>query len=264
MNDFERNESALYAALVGRLRAAGSVFAEEEARLLLEASASAEELARLAERRIAGMPLEHVVGWAEFCGMRVSVDPGVFVPRPRTGLLVREAVRLARPGDIAVDLCCGSGALGAALSARVEGIELHAVDIDAAAVRCARRNLPLGFVYEGDLYAPLPARLEGSVKLLMANAPYVPTGAIRLLPQEARLHEARVALDGGEDGLDLQRKIVAQAAPWLAPNGRLLVETSERQAPVTAAIFAQYGFAAQLVRCEELDATVILGSRASL
>src|SRR5919112_1157271 len=93
-------------AIVTRLRAAGCVFAEDAARLLISAARTPADLAAMVGRRAAGLPLEHVLGWAEFCGLRIAVDPGVFVPRRRTEALVREAVRLARPGAVAVDLCC--------------------------------------------------------------------------------------------------------------------------------------------------------------
>src|SRR4051812_27009389 len=103
------------ADIVDRLRAAGCVFAEEEADLLLGTQASPRELTEMVDRRVAGLPLEHVVGWAEFAGLRIVVEPGVFVPRPRTEFLVERAVTLARPGAVVLDLCCGSGAVGAAL-----------------------------------------------------------------------------------------------------------------------------------------------------
>lgn len=251
------------ASTAAKLRAAGCVFAEDEARLLLSAARTPSELAVMADQRAAGVPLEHVIGWAEFCGLRIAVDPGVFVPRRRTEFLVRQAAARSPSSAVAVDLCCGSGALGVALAAALERVELHCADIDPAAVRCARRNVAAvgGNVYEGDLYEPLPAALRGRVNLLLANVPYVPTGAIRLLPPEAREHEARVALDGGTDGLDIQRRVAAAAPFWLASGGHLLVETSERQAPYTAEIFTRSGLIPQVARSEELDATVVIGTK---
>ncbi|GGO08685.1 putative protein N(5)-glutamine methyltransferase [Microbispora bryophytorum] len=250
-------------SVVARLRAAGCVFAEDEARLLVSAARTPAELDDMVDRRAGGLPLEHVIGWAEFCGLRLAVDPGVFVPRPRTEFLVRQAAALARPGAVVVDLCCGSGAMGAALAATAGPVELHAVDVDPAAVRCARRNLTPagGTVYEGDLYAALPAALRGRVDVLVASPPYVPTGAIGLLPAEARVHEPQVALDGGADGLDVVRRVVAGADVWLAPGGHLLVETSEAQAPETADAVARAGLAARLTYDEELDATAVIGTR---
>jgi len=243
-------------SVVARLRAAGCVFAEEEATLLLGAGG---DLDGLVARRVAGEPLEQVLGWAEFCGLRFVVEPGVFVPRRRTGLLVREGATLAVPGAVVLDLCCGTGAVGAAIAAAVPGIELHAADVDPAAVRCARRNVP-GAVHEGDLYAALPAGLRGRVDVLVANAPYVPTDAIALMPPEARDHEARAALDGGADGLDLQRRVVAGARDWLAPGGTLLIETSQRQATATLTAFTHAGLRARVAVDEELDGTVVAGT----
>jgi release factor glutamine methyltransferase len=245
--------------VVARLRAAGCVFAEDEARLLVATARTPDELSAMVERRAAGLPLEQVLGWAEFWGLRIAVDPGVFVPRRRTEFLVEQAIARARPGVIVVDLCCGAGAIGAALAAAVERAEVHAVDVDPAAVRCARRNVP-GHVYQGDLYQPLPARLRGRVGLLVANVPYVPTGEIGFLPPEARTHEPLVALDGGPDGLDVLRRVAAGAPDWLAPAGHLLIETSERQAPRAAAAFAASGLTVEVATSDDLSATVVIGT----
>ncbi|MBC2641542.1 MULTISPECIES: putative protein N(5)-glutamine methyltransferase [unclassified Rhodococcus (in: high G+C Gram-positive bacteria)] len=247
--------------LVTRLRAAGCVFAEDEARLIVSAARTSDELSSMLDRRVAGVPLEHVLGWAEFCGLRIEVDPRVFVPRRRTAFLVEQAAALAPPNAVVVDLCCGSGAVGAALADALDRMELYAVDIDPVAVRCARRNVPdPGRVFEGDLYAPLPTSLTGRVDILVANAPYVPTEAIRLMPPEARLHEPRVSLDGGTDGLDIQRRVTAGARSWLAPGGHLLIETSERQAPRTAAAFADAGLTTRVESSDEMGATVVVGT----
>jgi release factor glutamine methyltransferase len=248
--------------IIDRLRAVGCVFAEDEADLLVTTARTPDELADMVARRVAGLPLEHVLGWAEFCGLRIAVDIGVFVPRRRTEFLVRQAAFLARPGAVVVDLCCGSGAVGTALAAAVAPIELYAADVDPVAVRCARRNIgPAGGrVFEGDLFRPLPAHLRGRVDVLAVNAPYVPTDAIALMPPEARLHEPRVALDGGADGLDVQRRVAAGAPDWLAPGGHLLVETGERQAALAMETFAAQGLSSRTVRSDELSATVVIAT----
>ncbi|MFC4031798.1 putative protein N(5)-glutamine methyltransferase [Streptomyces polygonati] len=250
-------------AVVERLRSAGCVFAEDEARLLVEAASGPAGLMDMVERRAAGLPLEHVLGWAEFASLRIAVDPGVFVPRRRTEFMVGEAVALGRAGVVVVDLCCGSGAVGVALAAALDGVELHAADLDPAAVRCARRNVaPVGGrVHEGDLFDALPPRLRGRIDLLAANVPYVPTDAVGLLPSEARDHEARIALDGGPDGLDVLRRVAAEARHWLAPGGSLLFETSERQAPHAVEIVRAGGLEPRVATDEELYATVVIGAR---
>lgn len=249
-------------SIVTTLRAAGCVFAEDEAELLITAARDEAELAAMVEQRVSGLPIEHVVGWAEFHGLRIAVDPGVFVPRRRTSYLVDEAIALSRPASVVVDLCCGSGALGVAVASAQE-VELYSADVEPAAVRCARRNVePLGGkVFEGDLFDPLPSALRGRVDILLSNVPYVPTDEVRLLPAEARLHEPLVTLDGGSDGLDVLRRVSAAAPGWLAAGGHVLVETSERQAPVAASIFEGDGLAARITASDELYATVVIASK---
>lgn len=246
------------AAIVSRLRAAGCVFAEDEAALLIESAEGAELEDRVA-RRVAGQPLEVILGWAEFRGLRVAVGPGVFVPRRRTELLVEQALLIARPGVVALELCAGVAAVAAALAAG--GIDVYAAEIDPVAVEVARRNLAPARVFEGNLYDPLPPALRGRVGILIANAPYVPTDEIAMMPSEARDHEPRVALDGGADGLDVQRRVIAGAAEWLTPDGALLIETSVRQAPLTVALMESAGLTARAVHDDDLDGTVAIGLR---
>src|SRR6266536_722289 len=234
--------------IVTRLRAAGCVFAEDEAKLLISAARTPTDLAAMVDRRAAGLPLEYVLGWAGFCGLRIAMDPGVFIPRRRTEFLVRQAAALARetaspahqaaspadqaaspadqaaalarPPAVVVDLCCGSGAVGAALLAALDRVDILAV-----------------------------------------NAPYVPTEEVGLLPPEARVHEPRVALDGGADGLDVVRRVIEAAPQWLAAGASLLVETSERQAPQTAETVARYGLVPRVASSDELNAFVVIGER---
>ncbi len=300
----EAGEHALHdieADVARRLRAAGSVFAEEEAALLVgeallagesvaerdamraadavlvgEAALTGEALLvarggaldrvaleRMVAQRVSGVPLEYVVGWALFDGIRVRVGDGVFVPRRRTELLVDAAASVTRPGDVAVDLCCGSGAIGLALARRVPGIALNAADIDPRAVTWARVNLEPagGRVFEGDLYAALPESLRGRIRTLVCNTPYVPTADIALLPPEARLYEPHGTLDGGDDGLDIQRRVAVDARTWLAPGGTLFVETSDAQAHESAEIMQAAGLAAQIIRSPDGDATVVSARR---
>jgi release factor glutamine methyltransferase len=248
--------------IVDRLRAAGCVFAEEEARLLVAAPVDPAELESMVARRVAGQPLEHILGWAEFSGLRIRVAPGVFVPRRRTAFLALEAIALTAPGSVVLDLCCGSGALGAAVAAAVPGIELFASDIEPAAVACARDNLPTATVVEGDLFDSLPGSLRGRVDVLVCNTPYVPTDEIGMLPPEARDFEPRVTLDGGADGLDVQRRVAARASEWLATGGHVLVEVGAHQAAASAALFSAHGLAPRITSSDEHSATVVVATRA--
>ncbi|MET8814379.1 putative protein N(5)-glutamine methyltransferase [Streptomyces sp. NPDC004549] len=257
-------------SVASRLRAAGCVFAEEEARMILDAvepGASGGLVEGMVERRCAGEPLEHVVGWAAFGGLRIAVGPGVFVPRRRTEFLLEQALRVGRDAGVVVDLCCGAAPLATALAVRLPRAELHAADIDPAQTAYARRNLALfadrASVHEGDLYDALPSALRGRVELLVANAPYVPCDALATLPAEARDHEPVRSLDGGADGLAVQRWVAEGALEWLAPGAHLLVETSARQAPLTRGVFAGAGLEAWVVECEEREASVVVARRRS-
>jgi release factor glutamine methyltransferase len=305
--------------LVARLRAAGCVFAEDEARILTEAAdGDAARLDELVAARIGGLPLEHLVGWAELDGRRWLVVPGVFVPRQRSELLVREAAARAAAGaakattgapptafgapqdtDVSrsdgsvllVDLCCGCGALGGAVAARLlaagHDVELHAADVDPAAVACAhdnltalaaesfagraaRRDLPdagrhrgrlAASTYAGDLAEPLPASLRGRVDVLVANAPYVPTGAIGMMPPEARDHEPRAALDGGDDGLSILRRVIGLAPALLRPGGHLLVETGDAQVGAAVRHLEAAGLMVTVLEDDDLGATALAGTR---
>ncbi|MFG2460033.1 putative protein N(5)-glutamine methyltransferase [Streptomyces sp. NPDC048523] len=252
-------------SVVAALRTAGCVFAEDEARLILAAARTPAELADMVDRRVIGHPLELVVGWAEFRGLRITVAPGVFVPRRRTEFLVDQALARVPDASVVVDLCCGSGAVGAALAAALGPVELHAADIDPAAVDCAGRNTADagGRVHTGDLFEALPADLRGRIDILAANVPYVPTDEVALLPTEARDHEPLVALDGGTDGLDILRRVAAEAPRWLAPGGCLLVETSERQSAAALDAFTRSGLTPRLAVSEELYAHIVIGTRAA-
>ena len=244
-------DRALVEALETRLRAAGCVFAEEEAALLLAETDDPAELERMTALRVDGLPLEHVLGWAQFRGRRYVVASGVFVPRPRTEHLVELAAECAGRGAVILDLCAGSGAVGAAVAAEVDDAILYSSELDPAAVAVARRNVPR--VVEGDLFDALPRELR--FDLIVVVAPYVPTDEIALLPHEARDFEPLLALDGGADGLDLVRRILAEAPQWLAPGGALLTEVSEEQAPAVGELAARAGLAA------EVHDTVVIAHR---
>jgi release factor glutamine methyltransferase len=265
------------------------VFAEEEAELLIEAAGDSARLAALIDARGRGEPLEHLVGWVTFGGVRVMVRPGVFIPRQRTQVLVRLAAELARTGaqrtptPRVLDLCCGSGALGLTLAelARPLALELVACDLDPIAVACATENLrPLGAtVLCGDLFAALRSDQDGAARshraappeagsptrfdLILANAPYVPADQVALTARESREHEPRHTVVGGPTGLEIQSRIAAEAPTWLASGGTLLIESSGPQAEELASTLRRYGLTSAIHRDEEYGATVVTGQAPS-
>ena len=253
-----------------RLRAAGCVFAEDEAAVLGAAAPDQATLSELVRRRSDGEPLEQVVGFADFCGLRVRLRPGVFVPRIRSELLVQRGAQAASAAakgttsaPVVVDLCCGSGALGLAVRLQVPGIDLYAADVDPVAVACARDNFGTerDRVLPGDLFDPLPAQLEGAVHVLLANVPYVATRHIPLLPAEARDHEPHAALDGGDDGLDVFRAVISRAPRWLAPGAIVLCEITEAQIDAATEAVRAAGLEPEVTHDVDLEATIIGGRR---
>jgi release factor glutamine methyltransferase len=253
----------LRAWATAELAAAGCVSAAAEADWLLEEAPEAETLRAMVARRVAGEPLQYVIGWAPFGRLRLRVGPGVFVPRPETETLADRAAAHLRsiPGPrpegsgepqggapvkpIAVDLCTGSGAIACFLAAEAPGTRVLATELDPGALVWARANADRYGVelLAGDLDEPLPAELAGRVDVLCANVPYVPSGAIATLPTDVRDREPRLSLDGGLDGLDVFRRLAGRATHWLAPGGRLYAEIGEDQASAAAALLAEAGLA---------------------
>ena len=233
------------------------MFAEDEAALLLGSGRTGAALEALVLRRLAGEPLETILGWVAFGGRRLTVRPGVFVPRRRTELLARTAAEHCGARSVLLELCCGVGPVAATVTAG----EIHLSDLDPYALECARINVPHGRVHLGDLYADLPDHLRGRIDVVAANAPYVPTDRIALMPPEARDHELPIALDGGADGADLHRRIAAGAPEWLAAGGVLMIETSPSQAPLTERAMHDAGLTTEVLTDDELDGCVVVGVR---
>jgi len=250
-------------ALATRLRAAGCVFEKEEAAALRGAARAHDELELMTSRRIAGEPLEVIVGYAEFAGLRIAVAPGVFVPRVRTELVARLAAQLAPPSAIVVDLCCGAGAIAAAVAHARPDLTVWAADIDPVAVALASETLSRwgARALVSDMDAAVPVTLRGAVSVLAACPPYVPSAQIALMPAEARDHEPLVALDGGADGTAVQARVFEAAARLLAPGGVCVVETSAHLADATLAAAAAAGFTASVERDDDLGAVVVVARR---
>jgi release factor glutamine methyltransferase len=220
---------------------AGCVAASEEAEELLEA-ASGDPLAldALLERRTRGEPLAWVTGSVIFCGIRLLVDAGVYVPRWQTEPLAMRAASLLRSGGVAVDLCTGVGAIPAVLSHSSSDARVVATELDAMAARCARRN---GVeVFEGYLDDPLPSEYEHRVDVLTAVCPYVPTESLHLLPRDVQTFEPKLALDGGLGGTRLLAEVVRRSPTWLRPGGWLLSELGGDQVQPIEELMVEVGF----------------------
>lgn len=241
----DRGRPALH-ELVARLRAAGCVFAEAEAAQLLARFSDGTDRERAVRRREQGTPLEHVLGFALFAGTQVAVDPAVFVPRRRAEPLVDLCVSAARsvPGARVVDLGCGSGAIAAAVSARLRQGVVVAVDRDPVAVACARRNgAEHGFeVYTGDWFDGLPATCRGRVDVAVAYLPHVPVASLDGLPADYRTAEPLATVYGGADGLDPLRAVLDQAPRWLRAEGVIVTMSATRQEADVRAVAAERGW----------------------
>jgi release factor glutamine methyltransferase len=235
-------------AVSERLAAAGCVFPDDEAEVLVGSARDADDLERSIRRREAGEPLAWITGNAAFCGATVHVEPGVYVPRAQTEELARRAAAalLVSATRRAADLCTGSGAVATHMLASVPDASVVGVDIDSAAAACAHHNGVPSVV--GDLGAPLR---PGWFDVVTAVAPYVPTGEVDLLPSEARSFEPRKALDGGSDGLDVVRGVVAAAGRLLRAQGWLFTEIGGAQDVALTQLLEASGFDAVTVWFDE-------------
>ena len=220
-----------------RLRAAGCVAADDEAIALAAIVDDQVAFDALVDRRCAGEPLAWITGRVDFCGLAVAVDPGVYVPRWQTEAVASAAADLLPSGGTALDLCCGSGAIAAVLRHRHPEAKIMALDIDPAAVECARRNGVDARV--SDLFSSVPVELAGSVDVVVAVAPYVPDGA-----ELATTWEPAAAIAGGSDGLRVLRPVILGAPQWLRPGGSLVVELGQPQIDSVARRLLPAGFAA--------------------
>lgn len=191
----------------------------------------------LVSRRAEGMPLQYVTGEMPFRHLVVRVEPGVFIPRPETEVLV-DGVLAAIDGirePVIVDLCTGSGCVASAIAHEHAEARVWATDTSALAVETSRRNVSRARVADrvqvlhGDLFDPLPDVLLANVDVVVSNPPYIPSADLPDLPPEVLGFEPHEALDGGPDGLDVFRRIADDAKRWLRPGGVLLVELDTKR-----------------------------------
>lgn len=268
--------SSSISTLIDRLRGAGCVFAEDEARILLDAaheqaahasrpspsSDVTDLLDALVARRIGGEPLEQVVGWVQFCDLRLHVAPGVFIPRQRTALLAERSIRAmeeAGPSARFLEAFCGVGPVATAVARSVPGAEIHLGDHDETALACARKNVgPRAHSHQLACLTGLPqALLPGGFGVISAVPPYVPDAAAEFLPREAIDHEAPTALFGGVDGLDMVRGLIRDSREWLAPGGTVLIELGREQRHAAAECARTWGYNASSTLGDDEQTTVL-------
>lgn len=230
-----------------RLRVMGCVAAEEEACELVDSALNPQELGDFLNRRSEGEPLAWITGRIQFCGHWLHVAPGVYVPRYESEQLARRAAAaLALTGGRAVDLCTGTGAVASVLIRGVPEATVIGVELDRRAAACARRNgVP---VIVADLGEPVRS---GVCDVVTAIAPYVPTDQLGFLPADVQRYEPRLALDGGEEGLDLLRRVVSAAARLLQRHGYLFIELGGDQDQRLAATLSRAGFEVVETWCDE-------------
>ena len=207
----------------------------------------------LLQRRLNREPTAYLMGEREFYGLRVAVAPGVLIPRPETEAVVDETLRLVEsvPAPALADVGCGSGAVAVALAVARPDAVVHALDVAPRALELTARNAAAHGASERVRVAEsdLLAALSGRVNAVAANLPYVASAEIPLLEPEVSRYEPREALDGGEDGLDLVRRLLAEAGERLLPGGALILEIDPRQSEAAQAA-ARRCFPAARIRVE--------------
>ncbi|MBI4495901.1 MAG: peptide chain release factor N(5)-glutamine methyltransferase [Deltaproteobacteria bacterium] len=192
-----------------------------------------EELARfktLIQRRLRREPLAYIIGRKEFWSLEFEVTPDVLIPRPETETLVAQALEVLsskeHPWRI-LEIGTGSGAVAVALAREFPSAAVSATDLSPAALRLAGENARRNQVHErieflaGNLFRPVGGR---TFDLIVTNPPYIPRGQLSSLPPEIRDYEPRLALDGGEDGLDFFRRALPQAGRYLLRGSWFLAE----------------------------------------
>jgi release factor glutamine methyltransferase len=219
----------------------GFIAADEEAAALLgHAGRDPALLDAAVRRRLTGEPLAWITGRVVFCDVEVHIDPGVYVPRWLSEPLAQRAVERLPATGTAIDLCSGSGAIAKVLRARRPRARVVASDIDPRAVACAAANNVEVFL--GDLFAPLPADLEGRVDVVVGVVPYVPTPELPLLQRDTFTFETPLSYDGGSDGTDILRRVIHDAVRFLRAGGWLLLELGGDQAALLEGDLIDLGY----------------------
>ena len=205
--------------------------------------AQAKKIVRIADERLTGRPLWYIIGDTDFCGYKIKVDERVLIPRPETEDLAMMVIAEAKNGQKILDLCTGSGAIAVTIAKELETkhirAEITALDISEEALSLAKENAELNGAEIKFVQSNLFEKLEEKYDIIVSNPPYIPTATIQTLQREVRDFEPHLALDGGEDGLDIYRKIAQTAQKYINAGGALIMEVGEGEAADVAKLFTQ-------------------------
>lgn len=208
-----------------------------------EVSEAEEEQYRKAlEQRAVHVPLQHLLGYQDFMGLRFQVNEHVLIPRQDTEILVEEAMRYLHDGMRILDLCTGSGCILLSLLHYSNDCEGVGVDISQEALRVAAQNAELLDIKADFLKSDLYEKVTGKFDLLVSNPPYIERKVIPTLMEEVREYDPYIALDGGEDGLDFYRRIIGGAQDYLKRGGQILMEIGSGQAKAVSELLREAGF----------------------
>jgi len=261
--------AALYRMGVCKLQDAGIEEASLDARLLLEAVCGTDRNTLLAhgdrevteeqcrcyvnylDRRSRHIPLQHILGYQEFMGLRFKVSPAVLIPRQDTETLVEEAMRFLHDGMHILDMCTGSGCILLSLLKYSNDCVGIGCDLSADALKIAVENAAMLGIEADFVESDLFERISGKFELIVSNPPYIKSGVIPELMEEVRKHDPMMALDGGEDGLFFYRRIVAEAGRYLYPGGMLFLEIGYDQADEVSGLMQEAGYK-DITVCKDL------------
>ena len=209
--------------------------------------AQAKEIVRIADERLTGRPLWYIIGDTDFCGYKIKVDERVLIPRPETEELAMLVVGAAEEGQSVLDLCTGSGALAIAVYKELEKynrkVKMTATDISAEALELAKENAEANEADILFIQSDLFTRIRGRFDIIVSNPPYIPSKDIDGLQKEVKDFEPRLALDGGEDGLNIYRRIAQEAGKYLNRGGTIIMEVGEGEANEVVKMFKSSSYA---------------------
>lgn len=200
----------------------------------------------LIKKRLTGRPLWYIIGDVDFYDCKIKVDERVLIPRPETEILAEQVVKSVEDGDKILDMCTGSGCIAVSVAKHCKGrrVQITAVDVSDAAIMVARENANynsadnITFI-QSDLFS----HVHGRFNIIVCNPPYVPSGEIRSLQKEVKDYEPRIALDGGDDGLEFYRRLASEVSRYITRGGMLMLEVGEGQAQEVLKLFEKRDYA---------------------